>query len=855
VKMQSQIGHLKIDRAFPFSAVVGQDNAKLALTISVVDPEIGGVLLTGPKGSGKSLLVNGLERILPTIEVVDHCRYNCAPKDRTNMCQECRSRLKEQKELPAKQRKMRVVRLPIGATEDRVLGGVDLEKAVAQGVVSFQPGLLAEANRNILYVDQINLLSEHLVDSLLDAAASGWTRVEREGVSTSHPSRFILIGSMNPEEGELRPQIMDRFSLHAPVQSEENPELREEILKRNMEFDQDPSAMIESCRKADEELSGRLAKARSNLQSVKIPGDVGRAVAKTCSELRVDGHRPDIVTLRAARAIAAYAGRQEVTAEDVLLAAELSLTHRPRSLGTMAPASTEEIRWLLQSILPKDQAPKPVVSSQPPKSQQEAVSAMRLPQMAPRLMRRLSHREFLLRVALAVLMPILYFVLAMTTVTLFILSVQGIIGIPFTQTLEAYWLHFWGAIVAVFLFMMAFLYRQREPLYVPDLQAQQLSRLLVEKQIISDEAYPGLGFDLLEGTGPVFQLVPLEIDVKVPKIAAYLDKGSKTLANLFRSSRPRRLDKDFVPSLERKVHPIRRYVVGKHSKAESRSQVGRYVSYEMPRGHSRDIAFGPTIRAAAIRARSALGKMPRVRIAPSDMRVKIREHKVPLSILLVLDMSESMISSLDNVSKSILSLHRTASRKRDRVGLVVFKGSEAVLLQHATRNLRQVVKKLLDLGASDFTPLAAGMLKALHVLRAETSRNKDSIPVMVVITDGIVNIPLSQPISSFTRKAFANSAQADVVDVARMISRHGIRTIIINTDHRDELHPEDTQRKLKWLTPTELLTEVARITRGRYYGLVQEGAAGPVPQMPGQKPVTLVAPLVRQIAKRSVSTK
>ena len=187
--------------------------------------------------------------------------------------------------------------------------------------------------------------------------------------------------------------------------------------------------------------------------------------------------------------------------------------------------------------------------------------------------------------------------------------------------------------------------------------------------------------------------------------------------------------------------------------------------------------------------------------------------------------------------------------------MVVFKGSEAVLLQHATRNLRQVVRKLLELGASDFTPLAAGMLKALHVLRAEISRSKDSIPVMVVITDGIVNIPLSQPISSFTRKAFANSAQADVVDVARMISRHGIRTIIINTDHRDEFHPEDTQRKLKWLTPTELLTEVARITRGRYYGLIQEGAAGLAPQGPGQKPVTLVAPLVRQIAKKSVSTR
>jgi len=238
--MQSQSPLLRTDRAFPFSAIVGHDKAKLALIVSIVDPQIGGILLTGPKGAGKSLLVNSMERILPEIDVVDGCRYGCSPKDPANMCQECRSRLQKGEELTPKKKKMCIVRLPMGATEDRVLGGVDLEKAVALGSVVLQPGLLAEANRNILYIDQINLLSEHLVDSLLDAAASGWTLVEREGLSTSHPSRFMLIGSMNPEEGELRPQIMDRFSLQAPVVSEENPELRTNILMRNMDFDQEP---------------------------------------------------------------------------------------------------------------------------------------------------------------------------------------------------------------------------------------------------------------------------------------------------------------------------------------------------------------------------------------------------------------------------------------------------------------------------------------------------------------------------------------------------------------------------------------------------------------------------------------
>jgi len=845
--MQSQSRCSKVDRAFPFSAIVGQDKAKLALIISVVDPEIGGVLLTGPKGSGKSLLVNSLERILPEIEVVDGCRYNCSPTDRANICRDCRSRLEGQGELPTKKKKMRIVRLPIGATEDRILGGVDLEKAVTLGFMVLQPGLLAEANRNLLYVDQINLLSEHVVDSLLDAAASGWTRVEREGLSAGHPSRFILIGSMNPEEGELRPQIMDRFSLQASVISEENMELRQDILKRNMEFDQDPSAMVELYRQADEQLSEMLVRARDRLHSVKIPEDVSRAVAKTCCELRVDGHRPDIVTLRAARAIAAYAGRPEVSAENVLLAAELSLTRRPRSVGTVAPASMQEIRGSLQRAFLKEEVPRPVPPSKPPKSQHEVMTGLRLPQMVPRPMRRLSQRELLMKLILAVALPVLYFVLATTLVTLFLLSIQGFLGVPFSQTIETFWIYYWIAVAGVFLFLMVLLYRQREPLYVADLQAQQLSRLLVDKQIITDESSLGFAFDILEGT-PMYQIVPLEVDIKVPKIAAFLDKGPKTLVNLFKGSRRRTAEREFAPSLERRVRPLRRYVIGKHSKTETRAQVGRYVSYEMPRRQLTDIAFGPTIRAAATHSKQTGGDRLRVRIASSDLRVKIREHKVPLSILLVLDMSESMISSLNNVSKAVLSLHKTASRKRDRVGLVVFKGSEAVLLQHPTRNLRQVVKKLLDIGASDFTPLAAGMMKALQALRLETSRNKDSIPVMVTITDGIVNVPLLQPVSTFTRKDFVNSAQADVIDTARLIAKDRIRTVIINTDHRDESRPEDLSRRLRWLSPTELLMEVARITRGRYYGLTLEGGIGPVRQKPGEQAPTLVRPLIQHLS-------
>jgi len=849
--MQSQSLWLRTAKVFPFSAIVGHDKAKLALIVGVLDPQIGGVLLTGPKGAGKSLLVNSIERVLPEIDVVDGCRYSCSPKDPANMCQECRSRLQKGEKLTPKKKKMRIVRLPAGATEDRVLGGVDLEKAVALGSVVLQPGLLAEANRNILYVDQINLLSEHLVDSLLDAAASGWTQVEREGLSTTHPSRFMLIGSMNPEEGELRPQITDRFSLQVPVISEENPDLRTDILVRNMDFDLEPSSVIESYGQEDERLTQALIEAKDRLPSVKVPEEVRKAVARTCGELRVDGHRPDIVTLRTARAIAAYEDRLEVSPQDIMVAAELSLVHRTRSLGALAPPSMEEIQSSLQRAFGKEGIPRPPVPSKPPGVQHEVRTGLRVPRMGPRAMRKLSRREALMKLILAIALPLLHFVLAATLVTLVLLSIQGFLGVPFSQTIETFWVHYWVAVIGVFLFLMAFLYRQRETLYVADVHAQQLSRLLVDKQIIADEASLGMTFDFLEGTPPTFTMVPIEVEVQVPKIVAFLEKGSKTLSSLFKPSRESFTKREFVPVLEKRVRPLRRYVVGKHSKTETSSQVGRYVSYEMPRRRYKDIAFGPTIRAAAIRSQPLKGRL-RVRITPSDLRIKIREHKVPLSILLVLDMSESMISSLDNVSKAILSLHRTASRKRDRVGLVVFKGSEAILLQHPTRNLRQVVKRLLDLGASDFTPLAAGMMKALQVLRVETTRSRDCIPLIVMITDGIVNVPLSQPLGTSTRKDFTNSAQADVVDVARLIAREGIRTLIINTDHREEYHPpEDVPRRLKWLTPTELLMEVARITRGRYYGLTLEGGVPSFHPKSEEAAVTLVKPMIKHLTRRS----
>jgi len=230
---------------FPFSAIVGLDKLKLAILINAINPKIGGLLIRGPKGSGKSTVVRALVDILPKIKVVKDCPFNCSPYDPSNMCPTCSERHKKGEKLPMEEREMVVVDLPLGSTEDRVVGSLDVEKAIKHGIEALEPGILAEANQNILYVDEVNLLPDHIADDLLDAAATGWNIVEREGISVSHPSRFIFIGTMNPEEGELRPQLLDRFALSVTVERITSVENRIEVVKKNMEFEADPEKFYE----------------------------------------------------------------------------------------------------------------------------------------------------------------------------------------------------------------------------------------------------------------------------------------------------------------------------------------------------------------------------------------------------------------------------------------------------------------------------------------------------------------------------------------------------------------------------------------------------------------------------------
>jgi magnesium chelatase subunit I len=310
---------------FPFTAIVGQEEMKLALELNVIDPKIGGVMIMGDRGTGKSTTIRAIADLLPEIEIIKDSPFNLHPEDADIIGQNQRKQSGETSFI-----KIPMVDLPLGATEDRVCGTIDIEKALTEGVKAFEPGLLAKANRGILYVDEVNLLDDHLVDILLDSAASGWNTVEREGISIRHPARFVLVGSGNPEEGELRPQLLDRFGMHAEIRTVKDPSLRVKIVEERTFFDADPQVWANKYQKQQESLKQEIIDAQELLKKVQISNDLCIKISKVCSELDVDGLRGDIVTNRAAKAFAAFDKRTEVTVEDISKVITLCLRHRLR---------------------------------------------------------------------------------------------------------------------------------------------------------------------------------------------------------------------------------------------------------------------------------------------------------------------------------------------------------------------------------------------------------------------------------------------------------------------------------------------------------------------------------------------
>ena len=316
---------------YPFTAIVGQKRMCRALILNAIDTRIGGVLIRGERGTGKSTAARALAALLPPVQVVESCRFGCDPQKPVSWCTECRERFERDADLPVETRQTPFVNLPISATEDRVVGTLDIEKAIQKGERHFEPGVLASANRGLLYIDEVNLLDVHVVDVLLDSAAMGMNIVERESISFAHPARFILVGTMNPEEGDLRPQLLDRFALSVEIRGILEPRQRVQIMERNLAFEADPEAFRQEWLPKEQELSERIEKARQLVNNVRYTSRDLLVIADLTAKMQVDGHRADLVILKASRAHAAFEGRTSINPRDIALAAELALPHRVKA--------------------------------------------------------------------------------------------------------------------------------------------------------------------------------------------------------------------------------------------------------------------------------------------------------------------------------------------------------------------------------------------------------------------------------------------------------------------------------------------------------------------------------------------
>lgn len=341
---------------YPFAAIVGQDEMKRSLILNVIDPHIGGVLIMGHRGTGKSTVVRALVDLLPPLTKVRNCLFGCDPDQVDGLCPTCQDQLHREGRLPRVDGPVPMVDLPLGTTEDRLCGTLNIERALTDGVRAFEPGLLARANRGFLYIDEVNLLEDHLVDVLLDVAASGRNIVEREGISISHPARFVLIGSGNPEEGDLRPQILDRFGLHVQITTIEDVDLRVEIVQRRERFERDAATFRAEMEPEQAQLRQRITRAKRRLDKVKLDRNLVSQIAQICLRLRIDGHRGELTIARAARALAAFEGRSQVMDDDVRQVAAMSLRHRLRKDPLETIDSGKRIEQALEVVLPRVKA-------------------------------------------------------------------------------------------------------------------------------------------------------------------------------------------------------------------------------------------------------------------------------------------------------------------------------------------------------------------------------------------------------------------------------------------------------------------------------------------------------------------
>ncbi|SHL78432.1 putative cobaltochelatase [Actinacidiphila paucisporea] len=607
---------------YPFSALVGQEDLRLALVLNAVSPAVGGVLVRGEKGTAKSTAVRAVAALLPGVRVVPGCRFSCEPGAADPECPDGPHSEEGGAERPA-----RLVELPVGASEDRLVGALDIERALAEGIKSFEPGLLAAAHRGVLYVDEVNLLHDHLVDLLLDAAAMGASYVEREGVSVRHAARFLLVGTMNPEEGELRPQLLDRFGLTVEVAASRETDERVEVVRRRLAYDADPAGFAGRWAPQEEQVRARIAAARALLPEVRLGDAALRQIAATCAAFEVDGMRADIVMARTATALAAWAGRTVVLAEDVRQAALLALPHRRRRNPFDAPGLDED---KLDETLARakaeagDDDPDPGPDGGPgggpdgggeqPPQPQDGAGDGSAPPTAP----------------------------------------------------------------------------QAEP---------------EEGPAGADGPAPSAAADAPAGGPPREQ----------PAAPAEEPFRARTLT---------------VPGLGEGA-------AGRRSRA--RTAQGRTTGARRPAGGTLGkLHLAATVRAAAPYQRARGRSGPGLVLRRDDLRSAVREGREGNLVLFVVDASGSMAARqrMSAVKGAVLSLLLDAYQRRDKVGLVTFRGTGAELALPPTSSVDAGAARLETLPTGGRTPLAAGLLKAHEVLRIERLRDPSRRPLLVVVTDG-----------------------------------------------------------------------------------------------------------------------
>jgi magnesium chelatase subunit D len=626
---------------YPFGAVVGMDDMRLALLLNAVSPAIGGVLVRGEKGTAKSTTVRALAAVLPPVDVVAGCRFACDPTAPDPGCPDG----PHDAACPALTRPARLVELPVGASEDRVVGALDLERALTEGVKAFEPGLLAAANRGVLYVDEVNLLHDHLVDLLLDAAALGTAYVEREGVSVRHAARFLLVGTMNPEEGELRPQLLDRFGLTVEVAAPRDPAIRAEVVRRRFAHDVDPAGFAATWAAEEAGLAARIADARARLPCVVLSDEALRQVTAVCAAFDVDGLRADIVTARSAIAHAAWCGRDAVTEDDVRVAARLALPHRRRRNPFDAPGLDEDIlEQALSDARPEDEGPDDGPDDEGPGSGGST------PPPQP----------------------------------------DGVGG--------------------------------------------------------AQEPSPS------DSGGQAPRTAPPCSGAGRADTASASERAAVAPSETFRT---RRLE---VPG-------IGAGVAGRRSRA--RSERGRVVGSTRPAGTVTRLHLTDTVRAAAPHQVARGRRGPGLRIEREDLRQAALEGREGNLVLFAVDASGSMGSRarMGAVKGAVLSLLLDAYQRRDKVGLVTFRGSVAELALPPTWSVEAAAARLTDLPTGGRTPLAAGLLRAHEVLRVERVRDPQRRPLLVVVTDGRATGPRGGPHLSDAYAAAALLAAAGTASV------------------------------------------------------------------------------------------